>query len=91
MINEYHNAIRRLLDLFKKRGNTSQLLLYCIGEDEVFDPTLASLRAYGTRQFSDIILLACGLSYVHEPLPVGNVYLPTFQQIQYMRKKYKVD
>lgn len=90
MINEYHNAVRKLLDLLKKRGNASQLILYCIGEDEVHDPTLVSFRVYGTRDFSPIVLLACGLSHAHELLPTGNVYLPTLQHIQYMRKKYGV-
>lgn len=75
MQNEYRVAIRKLLETSIRRGQQYNLRRYQIQVDEVNDPSLVSLRLYGTRKYSDVVLVACnGLSYAHELIPVQAFY-----------------
>lgn len=91
MRNEFYNALRRHIDVNTKRtGYGGTLIAYQIGEDEVNDASLVSLRAYKTRNHSDIVRLACGVSYAHEPLPTKIVFLPSLNAIVQLQRKFGV-
>lgn len=90
MQNEYRIAIRKLLETSKRRGQQYNLRYYQIQTDELNDPSLVSLRLYGTRNYSDVVLVACGMSYAHELLPLRAFYFPTMQNLLQLQKKYGV-
>jgi hypothetical protein len=86
--NAYRNAIRDLIELIKARGTSSQMIAWQIGEDEVNDPTLVSLRAYGSREHADVVMVACGVSGIWEPLPPIIIVMPKLLQVQQLRRQY---
>lgn len=91
MLNEFHNAVRRYIEANKSKtiyGGRS--FVYQIGEDEVNDASLVSLRAYKSRAYSDIIRLACGTSYSFEPLPEQMIILPSLGVILELQKLHGV-
>lgn len=91
MRNEFYNAIRRHIEnSANKTGFGGSLTAYQIGEDEIYDASLVSLRVYQTRVHSDIVRLACGVSFAHEPLPQKLVLLPSLNAIVKLSKKYGV-
>lgn len=91
MRNEFYNAIRRHIEANAKRtGYGGSLIAYQVGEDEIYDASLVSLRAYRTRLHSDVVRLACGVSFAHEPLPQKLVLLPSLNAIVQLQKKYEV-
>lgn len=91
MRNEYHNAVRRFINTNTAKANFgARVFQYQIGEDEVHDPSLVSLRAYGTRSHSDIVVLACGNSFSFEPLPLNIIILPDLPVLVSLQKRYGV-
>jgi len=90
MLNEYHNAIRQTIDLAKRRGKSDQLYFYQVNEDEIHDAPLVSPRVYGARIYADVVRVACGVSYVSQPLPIRAIYLPVIGDILKLKKKYGV-
>jgi len=91
MRNEFYNAIRRHIEISaNKTGFGGSLTAYQIGEDEIHDASLVSLRVYQTRVHSDIVRLACGVSFAHEPLPQKLILLPSLNAIVQISKKYGV-
>ncbi|MCU4320674.1 hypothetical protein [Acinetobacter bereziniae] len=91
MRNEFYNALRRHIEVNAPRtGFGGSLIPYQIGEDELWDASLVSLRVYGTRVHGDVIRLACGVSFVHEKLPQSIVLLPNLNAIVMLQKKYGV-
>lgn len=92
MRNEFYNAIRRHIEMnANKTGYGGSLINYQIGEDEIYDASLVSLRVYKTRVHSDVVRLACGVSFAHEPLPEKLVLLPSLNAIVQLQKKYEVN
>lgn len=91
MRNEFLNALRRHIEVNTPRtGYGGTLMQYQIGEDEIYDASLVSLRAYGTRMHTDVIRLSCGTSFAHEPLPEKIVLLPSLNAVITLQKKYGV-
>lgn len=91
MRNEFYVALRRHIEInTNKTGMGGSLIVYEVGEDEVSDASLVSLRAYKTRNHADVVRLACNLSFAHEPLPMGYVLLPSLNAIVQLQKKYEV-
>lgn len=91
MRNEFINALRRHIEVNKPRtGYGGSLISYQIGEDEIYDASLVSLRAYSTRAHTDVVRLACGTSFAHEPLPQKIVLLPSLNAVVTLQKKYGV-
>lgn len=91
MLNEYHNDVRRHIEKNTQLvGYGGSLLPYQIGEDEIYDASLVSQRIYKTRVHSDVIRVACGVSYSHEPLPQKVIFLPTLRIIIQLMKKHGV-
>ena len=88
MLNDYRNAIRDLIDLLRRRGQSSQFVRWQINLDEVNDPTLVSRRAYGTSEHVDVVQVACGTSGIWEQLPEIEIILPTISQIRQLRTLY---
>ena len=76
MINEYRNAIRDLIERLKRQGDIRNVNLWQVQDDEVHDPTLLSLRAFGSRGYADEVLIACGVSGIWEALPKQKILLP---------------
>ena len=89
--NAYRNAIRDLIELLKSRGTSNQMLAWQIGEDEVNDPTLVSLRAYGSRIHTDVVMVACGTSGIWEPLPTVVIVMPQLAQVMQLRRTYGIE
>ena len=89
--NAYRNAIRDLIELIKSRGTSSQMLAWQIGEDEVNDPTLVSLRAYGSRNHADVVMVACGTSGIWEQLPAVIIVMPQLAQVMQLRRTYGIE
>ena len=48
MINEYRNAIRDLINKNIQQGTLNNLIVWDVRSDEAQDPTLLSLRIYGS-------------------------------------------
>ncbi|WP_111857851.1 hypothetical protein [Acinetobacter sp. CFCC 10889] len=90
-LNEYHTDIRRLINKNKKRhGYGGFLFAYQIGRDEIYDPSLISQRVYQTRSHGDVVRIASGVSFAHEPLPQNIIILPKLAQIIALQRKYGV-
>lgn len=91
MRNEFYNALRRHIEINASRtGYGGSLMPYQIGEDEIYDASLVSLRVYKTRMHSDVVRLACGVSFAHEPLPLKIVLLPSLNAVVTLQKKFGV-
>ena len=90
MINEYRNAIRDLIERLKRQGDIRNVILWQVQDDEVHDPTLLSLRAFGSRGYADEVLIACGASGIWEALPKQKILLPKPLFIHQVRKKYGI-
>lgn len=90
MLNEYHIALRQLIELAQRRGKAHNLRYYQVQADELADPSLVSFRLYNSRNYVNEVKLACGVSYAHELLPMKAFYFPTLQDIRALRKKYEV-
>lgn len=88
--NAYRNDLRDLIDLIKARGMSSQMVAWQIGTDEVHDPTLVSLRAYGSRDYVDVVMVASGTSGIWEPLPKVTIVMPQLPQVQQLRLKHGI-
>lgn len=89
MINEYHNAIRTLIEREKSRAILSDsLLLYQTESDEKYDHTLISQRIYGIRQHHDVVRVCLGLSFPHEPVPEGLFLFPTLKELLKLKRLY---
>lgn len=89
-INAYRNAIRKQIETLNRIGIAGQYIRWQIGSDEVRDATLVSLRAYGTREHTDVVLVAAGLDGIWQPLPRIVITLPTLSQVLALRKQYQV-
>lgn len=91
MLNEYHNDIRRYIERNESRTHYGgDLTVYQIGIDEIYDPSKISQRFYGTRAHDDVVRIAAGTSFVHEPLPEKIILLPSLQVIIELQKKHEV-
>lgn len=91
MLNEFYNALRRYIEANKsKTMYGGRLFIYQIGSDEIWDASLASLRAYKSREYADIIRLAAGVSYSHEPLPEKAIVLPELSIVLELKKRHEV-
>lgn len=84
----YHNQVRRLIDLAKKRGKSGELITHHVGADEIHDPTLVAFRVYGNRTDYDVVMMAAGTSAVWQPLPQKTIYLPTPKQLLLLKRKW---
>ena len=90
MINTYHNAIRDLVALSTKKGQTWQVIRYQVGRDEIHDPTLIAYRVYGNRDDSDVIMVCAGTNTIWQPLPEREILLPTPTQLFALKKLHAV-
>ncbi|RZG66840.1 hypothetical protein EXE25_09140 [Acinetobacter bouvetii] len=90
MINEYRNAIRDHINRLIKQGKLNQLIVWDIQHDEAQDPTLLSLRMYGSRAYTDVIQVACGTSGIWEKLPVKRIAVPLIADVLKFRREYLI-
>lgn len=81
-MNEYLIAIRDLITLLKNKGKSGQFLRWNVMPDEVYDATLVSFRAYGSREYSNVVMVAAGTNSIADPLPNDILILPTLMQIR---------
>ena len=88
MINEYRNAIRDHINRFIEQGKLNQLIVWDIQYDEAKDPTLLSLRVYGSRAYTDVIQVACGTSDIWEQLPINRIAVPLIADVLRFRREY---
>ena len=88
MINEYRNAICDHINRFIEQGKLNQLIVWDIQQDEAQDPTLLSLRIYGSRAYTDVIQVACGTSGIWEKLPVKRIAVPLIEDVLKFRCEY---
>lgn len=91
MKNDFRNAIRDLIEKLKKRGLAGQYIRWQINKDEINDPTLVSQRAYGSRDYADVVMVACGTSGIWEELPRIEIILPTMLQIIQLQQQFNRD
>lgn len=90
MINEYRNAIRDLINKNIQQGTLNNLIVWDVRSDEAQDPTLLSLRIYGSRKHTDVIQVACGVSGIWEKLPGKRIAVPNIADIMRLRTEYQV-
>ena len=90
MINEYRNAVRDLIARLNRQGVMQNVMIWQVQEDEANDPTLLSLRAYGNRSYTDVVMVACGVNGIWERLPLKKILLPRPQFIRQLRKQYGI-
>ena len=90
MNNEYRNAIRDLINNNIQQGTLNNLIVWDVRSDEAQDPTLLSLRIYGSRKHTDVIQVACGVSGIWEKLPEKRIAVPKIADIMRLRTKYQV-
>ena len=88
MINEYRNAILDHINRLIKQGKLNQLIVWDIQQDEAQDPTLLSLRMYGSRAYTDVIQVACGTSGIWEKLPVKRIAVPLIADVLKFRREF---
>lgn len=91
MINDYRNAIRDHIERLRNIGNLRNMIIWDVQVDEATDPTLLSNRAYNTRQHVDVVLVACGVSWIWEKLPEERIVLPLLRDVLALRKIYMTD
>ena len=89
--NSYHNAIRAHVDLLVRRERIDKLVVWLVGSDEKYDPTLIAHRVYGNRDFADIIMLCAGTNRISDPLPEKNIYLPLPRDLVQIRKRHAIN
>ena len=90
MINEYRNAIRDLINKNIQQGTLNNLIVWDVRSDEAQDPTLLSLRIYGSRKHTDVIQVACGVSGIYEKLPEKRIAVPIIADVMRLRTEYQV-
>ena len=90
MNNEYRNAIRDLINKNIQQGTLNNLIVWDVRSDEAQDPTLLSLRIYGSRKHTDVIQVACGVSGIWEKLPGKRIAVPKIADIMRLRTEYQV-
>ena len=88
--NEYSNAIRDLINKNIQQGTLNNLIVWDVRSDEAQDPTLLSLRIYGSRKHTDVIQVACGVSGIYEKLPEKRIAVPKITDIMRLRTEYQV-
>ena len=88
--NEYRNAIRDLINKNIQQGTLNNLIVWDVRSDEAQDPTLLSLRIYGSRKHTDVIQVACGVSGIYEKLPEKRIAVPKITDIMRLRTEYQV-
>lgn len=76
LANIYLNDIRAHVDLLVRRGRVDKLVIWDIGSDEAFDPTLIAQRLYGNRDDADVVIMCAGNNRIGEKLPQQRIYLP---------------
>lgn len=90
MRNDYLNDIRKHLQQVRQIGNINNFIIYDVKNDERYDPSLISQRLYGTRKHEDVVMVACGLNGVWEPLPMRRIILPLIGNITYYRNLWSI-
>jgi hypothetical protein len=75
MLIEYQNN-ENLINKNMQLGKLNSLIVWDVKSDEAQDPTLLSLRIYGSRNHTDVIQVACGV------LEFGKSYLKN--ELQYL-------
>ena len=88
--NSYQNAIRLHLAQMKTLQNVSNVIIYDVGSDERYDPTLISRRVYQTPNYADVVMVACGVSGIWEEIPLGKVMLPLPTVIAVLRNDWGI-
>lgn len=91
MLNSYLNDIRKHIDQIVQIGNISNFHIYDVSLDEVNDPFLLSYRIYNTYKHYDVVLIACGVNGIWEPLPKKRIVLPLISHVLAFRKKWDID
>jgi hypothetical protein len=89
--NAYRNAIRDQIEFLRRESRANQYIFWQVMDDESNDPTLLSLRAYGTREHADVVMVACGVSGIWESLPTIEIILPPLLQIRQLRQLHGMD
>lgn len=90
MINEYRNALRDLIQRLNNKGQANQVIVWQVLLDESLDASLLSQRAYGSRDFVDVVMVACGVNGIWEQLPLTKILLPQARLVLELRKRYGV-
>ena len=88
MINEYRNAVRDHINRFIEQGKLNQLIVWDVQQDEAQDPTLLSLRVYGSRTYTEVIQVACGTSGIWEKLPINRIAVPLIADVLRFRREF---
>lgn len=88
LTNSYYNAIRASVDLLVRRSRTDKLIVWDVGHDEIHDPTLIAYRAYGNRDYADIVMLCAGTNRIGEPLSKKRIYLPMVTTLAEFKRQY---
>ncbi|MFV5280007.1 hypothetical protein ACNKGK_20000 [Acinetobacter baumannii] len=91
MRNDYRNAIRDLIHRNLQQNNIQNLIVWEIKDDESQDPSLLSLKLYGSRNQIDAVLVACGVNGVWEKLPLQKVAFPRLVDLLRLQKEYLQD
>lgn len=91
MINDYRNALRLKIDQLIASKDLRRLIVWDVGADESSDPSLLSKRAYGSAMHIDVVLVACGVNGIWEPLPRKRIVMPSLTDVLALRKKYLGD
>ncbi len=81
--NKLHNAVRKHIE--QEQDN---VILWDVLQDESQDPTLLSLRAYGTREHADIVMITCGVSGVWQTLPCTRIVLPLLKDVIALKRQF---
>lgn len=89
--NSYRNAVRLHMAQMIKLQRKENIIIYDIGNDEKYDPTLVSQRVYQTRIHADVVTLCCELNNISDPLPVGKrIALPLATTLAILRNDWGI-
>ena len=90
ILNGYYNAVRKHLEQMLNVGNKNNIIIYQIMDDEKNDPSLISLRVYGTRKYVNEIMSCLNINGIWEEIPRNKVGFPLLQSIVALRSTWGI-
>jgi len=89
--NSYRNSLKDHIERCKAVGDVRNLIIWDVQEDEAKDASLLSLRMYGSRIYTDEVIIACGANGIYDTLPQGRTAFAKISAILQLRRYWEVD
>lgn len=87
--NIYLNEVRAHVELYRKHGREDRLLIWDVTSDEVRDATSVAIRAYGSRDDVDVVILCAGTNAIGDRLPNRRMFMPAPADLAQIKARYR--